>query len=70
MQRMTDLTTRTVDDANYLLKTGRATRDDALLYVVTWNAAKHSTRATLASVRDDAGFNYPVILIVDRPEQE
>jgi hypothetical protein len=68
MQRMTDLTTRTAEDANFLLRAGLATRDDALLYVAAWNAAKHSTRATLASVRTDLGFDCPVILIVDLPE--
>ena len=39
-----------VDNANYLLRSGRATYDDAVEYCEAWNAVKLSTTCTAGEV--------------------
>lgn len=59
-----DLSHLRYDDANYMLRTGRASDDDARRYVETWNATKVSTLATLIEVRD-RGLRHVEIIVVD-----
>ncbi|MPZ19546.1 MAG: hypothetical protein GEV06_16745 [Luteitalea sp.] len=60
------LTDMTYDQANHMLRTGRASETAAREYVATWNAYKVSTQATLIEVRDN-GFRHVEIIVVDAP---
>lgn len=56
----------TYDMANHMLRTGRASDDDARDYVATWNRVKVSTIATLIEIRNN-GLRHVEIIVVDAP---
>lgn len=47
---MADLNDCTLDQANYLLRAGRANRADADAFVSTWNRVKVSTHAYVSVI--------------------
>ena len=55
-----------VSDANYMLRTGRASAADAREYAKVWNETKVSTQATVISYSLN-GIKTPMIVVVDLP---
>lgn len=60
-----DMKEMTVDMVNYMLRTGRLTKDDAQEYARVWNETKLSTVARVQTGTTKDGFSYAQILIVE-----
>ena len=66
-----NLSNLTYEQANYMLRQGRATLEDARAYVEAWNRVKVSTCATVAMCTETIcgqDFRVPVILVIDLPD--
>lgn len=66
---MNPLLTLNVDQANYYLRSGRATREQAQQFCQCWNETKVSTGCHLSGATID-GISYPIIVCLPLPSDE